>query len=54
VKIFIKDSFIKFEDSHPRPDYSKKNKNNKDNGTLFIGFMALINDFGYIILGGFI
>jgi hypothetical protein len=50
AKIFAKELFFKFEDLHPRPNYNKKIKNNKNNKTLFMGFIILINNFGYIIL----
>jgi hypothetical protein len=46
AKIFAKKSFIKFEDLYPRPDYSKKNKNNEGGGVLFARFMASIGNFG--------
>jgi hypothetical protein len=54
VKIFVKDPPIKLENPHPRPDYSKKDKNNKDGRTLFAGFITSINNFRRIILGGFV
>jgi hypothetical protein len=54
AKIFTKKPPFKFEDPHSRPDYNKKDKNNKNNGALFIRFITLINGFGHIILGGFV
>jgi hypothetical protein len=54
MKIFIKKTSIKFENPHPQPDYDKKNKNNKDRRASSVGFMALIGNFVYGILGGFI
>jgi hypothetical protein len=50
----VKDPFIKLENPHPQPDYSKKNKNNKGGRALFVRFITLINGFGYIILSGFV
>jgi ubiquitin C-terminal hydrolase len=52
--MFIKDLFIKFENSHFQPNYNKKNKNNKNNKVLFAEFIILINNFRYIILNRFI
>jgi hypothetical protein len=54
IKIFIKNSFIKLENPYPRPNYGKKNENNKNGGTPSTGFIILINGFGYIVLGGFV
>jgi hypothetical protein len=54
IKIFIKNSFIKLENSYPRPDYDKKNKNNKNNRILFAEFIILIGGFVYIVLGRFV
>jgi hypothetical protein len=54
VKILVKNPLIKLENPHPRPDYGKKNKNNKDGKTSFAGFITLINGFKYIILGKFV
>jgi hypothetical protein len=54
MKTFIKKFFIKFKNPYPRPDYGKKDKDNKNGGTPSARFMALIGGFGHIILGGFI
>jgi hypothetical protein len=54
MKTFAKEPPIKFENLHPRPDYGKKDKDNKNGGVSFAGFMASIGGFVYIILDGFI
>jgi hypothetical protein len=52
--MFIKKSFIKFENLYPQPDYNKKDKNNKNNRVLFTRFIVSINSFIYIILNRFV
>jgi SET domain-containing protein len=54
AKTPAKEPSFKFEDPYPNQIITKKNKNNKNGKILFAGFIILINNFGHVILSGFI